>query len=88
MILRLDAVGFLWKETSTECLNLPQTHSIIKILRNVVDSLNIKAKIVTLNDGGELPVLHAPFMPEWAIKEDAVPGLEINALMDYIFKFF
>ena len=36
----------------------------------------IKAKIVTLNDGGELPVLHAPFMPEWAIKEDAVPGLE------------
>ena len=47
MILRLDAVGFLWKETSTECLNLPQTHSIIKILRNVVDSLNIKSKIVT-----------------------------------------
>tara|TARA_B000000609_G_scaffold135620_1_gene111362 strand:+ start:2464 stop:4209 length:1746 start_codon:yes stop_codon:yes gene_type:complete len=47
LILRLDAVGFLWKETSTECLNLPQTHSIIKILRNVVDSLNIKAKIVT-----------------------------------------
>ena len=46
-IIRLDAVGFLWKESNTECLNLPQTHSIIKILRNVVDSLNIKAKIVT-----------------------------------------
>jgi cytochrome c oxidase subunit 2 len=36
----------------------------------------IKAKIVTLNDGGELPVLHAPFIPEWGIKEDAVPGID------------
>tara|TARA_B000000532_G_scaffold115171_1_gene92486 strand:- start:3166 stop:3951 length:786 start_codon:yes stop_codon:yes gene_type:complete len=36
----------------------------------------IKAKIITKADGGELPVLHAPFFPEWAIKEDAVPGLE------------
>tara|TARA_B100000902_G_C27282823_1_gene902793 strand:- start:282 stop:995 length:714 start_codon:yes stop_codon:yes gene_type:complete len=38
---------------------------------------NIKVRITTLNDGSEnSPVLHAPFMPEWAIKEDAVPGIE------------
>lgn len=36
----------------------------------------VNAKIITKADGGELPVLHAPFFPEWAIKEDAVPGLE------------
>ena len=38
----------------------------------------IKAKLVTLNDGGELPVLHAPFIPEWGIKEDTVPGIETS----------
>ena len=47
LILRLDAVGFLWKESGTECLNLPQTHLIIKLLRSVIDNLNVKAKIVT-----------------------------------------
>ena len=46
-ILRLDAVGFLWKETNTECLNLPQTHLIIKLLRSVVDCLNIESVLVT-----------------------------------------
>ena len=30
-IFRLDAVGYLWKETNTECVNLPQTHQIIKL---------------------------------------------------------
>jgi len=38
----------------------------------------VKAKIKTLDDGSDLPVLHAPFIPEWAIKEDAVPGIETD----------
>lgn len=38
----------------------------------------IKAKIISVGDAASNSpaVLHAPFMPEWAIKEDAVPGLE------------
>ena len=36
----------------------------------------IKAKVRTIGDATTAPVLHAPFLPEWAIKEDAVPGLE------------
>ncbi len=35
--LRLDAVGFLWKELGTSCLHLPQTHWIIQIFRAVLD---------------------------------------------------
>ena len=27
--VRLDAIGFLWKESGTTCLHLPQTHAII-----------------------------------------------------------
>ena len=46
-IFRLDAVGFIWKENGTECLNLPETHEVIKLIRKVLDSLNQKSIIVT-----------------------------------------
>ena len=41
--LRLDAVGFIWKESGTTCLHLPKAHSIVKILRILLNDL--------LNDG-------------------------------------
>ena len=30
---RLDAVAFLWKELGTSCINLDQTHEVIRLLR-------------------------------------------------------
>ncbi len=36
-IIRLDAVAYLWKEIGTSCINLPQTHAIVRILRAFVD---------------------------------------------------
>lgn len=36
-IFRLDAVAFLWKEVGTNCLHLPQTHEIIRLLRTLVE---------------------------------------------------
>jgi len=35
--LRLDAVGFLWKELGTTCMHLPQTHQAVKLLRKIFD---------------------------------------------------
>ncbi len=46
-IFRLDAVAFIWKETGTTCLNLPETHEIIKLLRDIVDQLDKNLIIVT-----------------------------------------
>lgn len=37
-IVRLDAVAYLWKEIGTPCINLPQTHEIVKLMRLVVDN--------------------------------------------------
>ncbi|MDA8745019.1 sugar phosphorylase [Rubripirellula amarantea] len=37
-IFRLDAVGFLWKEPGTNCMHLPQTHEVVKLIRTVTDS--------------------------------------------------
>ena len=36
-ILRLDAVAFLWKKIGTNCLHLPETHQIIKLIRNFLE---------------------------------------------------
>ena len=35
--LRLDAIAYLWKELGTTCIHLPQTHEVVKLLRDVVD---------------------------------------------------
>jgi maltose alpha-D-glucosyltransferase / alpha-amylase len=34
---RADAIPYIWKEDGTDCENLPQTHTIIKIFRAVLD---------------------------------------------------
>ncbi len=36
---RVDAIPYLWKEENTICENLPQTHTIVKFFRAVVDHL-------------------------------------------------
>lgn len=35
--IRLDAIGFLWKEIGTACIHLPNTHKLIQIMRYVID---------------------------------------------------
>ncbi len=34
---RADAIPYLWKEDGTDCENLPQTHTIVKFFRAVLD---------------------------------------------------
>ena len=46
-IFRLDAIAYLWKESGTKCINLKQTHEIIKLLRIICGSLNIETIIVS-----------------------------------------
>ena len=36
-ILRLDAVAFIWKEIGTNCIHLPQTHAIVRLMRVLAD---------------------------------------------------
>lgn len=35
--IRLDAIGFLWKEKNTKCIHLPETHEVVKLIRKVLD---------------------------------------------------
>ena len=45
--VRLDAIGFLWKETGTTCLHLPQTHAVIKLWRALVDHIAPGTRLLT-----------------------------------------
>ncbi len=46
-IFRLDAIAYLWKEDKTKCINLKQTHEIVKLFRLICNSLKIQTLIVT-----------------------------------------
>ena len=46
-ILRLDAVAFLWKKIGTNCLHLPETHEVIKLIRNVIEVVAPEVLILT-----------------------------------------
>ena len=45
--IRLDAIGFLWKESGTTCIHLPQTHAVIKLWRVLVDHVAPGARLLT-----------------------------------------
>ena len=46
-IFRLDAIAYLWKKNSTNCINLKQTHEIVKLLRLISNLLNVETIIIT-----------------------------------------
>lgn len=45
--LRLDAVGFLWKEVGTPCMHLPQTHEFVRMVRTLIERRDPEAMIIT-----------------------------------------
>ncbi len=46
-IFRLDAVAFLWKRVGTPCINLIETHEVIRLLRLLIEHVNSQAIIIT-----------------------------------------
>ncbi len=45
--IRLDAIGFIWKESGTSCMHLPQTHAIIQLWRLDLDYFKPNTQIIT-----------------------------------------
>ena len=46
-IFRLDAVAFLWKKLNTNCLNLPETHEVVRLIRTLVEHSQPDVVIIT-----------------------------------------
>ncbi|WAM47483.1 sugar phosphorylase [Vreelandella venusta] len=46
-MIRLDAVAFLWKRLGTPCIHLPETHTVVRLLRAIVDEIAPGTLIIT-----------------------------------------
>ena len=46
-IFRLDAIAYLWKKNGTNCINLKQTHEIVKLFRLISNLLNVETILIT-----------------------------------------
>lgn len=46
--IRLDAIGFAWKEIGTTCIHLPQTHTLIQLLREAL--LEVKDDLIIITE--------------------------------------
>jgi sucrose phosphorylase len=82
-IVRLDAIAFLWKEPGTNSLHLPQTHQIVKLLRDVVDALAPGTILLT-----ETNVPHLENASYWGDSDEShmiynfsLPPLLLDALL-------
>lgn len=45
--IRLDAIGFIWKELGTSCMHLEECHEIIKLIRLVLDEYAPGVMLIT-----------------------------------------
>ncbi|MDJ0780487.1 MAG: sugar phosphorylase [Desulfosarcinaceae bacterium] len=46
-ILRMDAVAYLWKQIGTECIHLPETHQMVRLLRAILEAAAPGSVIIT-----------------------------------------
>lgn len=45
--IRLDAIGYLWKEIGTTCIHLPQTHRVVQLFRAILDAVAPNVSLIT-----------------------------------------
>ncbi len=45
--IRLDAIGFIWKEMGTTCMHLPECHEIIKLIRILLEDYAPGVMLIT-----------------------------------------
>ncbi|MBN3525101.1 sugar phosphorylase [Paenibacillus apiarius] len=45
--LRLDAIGFMWKKLGTTCMHLDETHAIVQVIREVLETFAPGTIIIT-----------------------------------------
>lgn len=46
-VIRLDAVAFTWKEIGTDCLHRPETHEIVKLIRDILEIVAPETILIT-----------------------------------------
>lgn len=45
--IRLDAIGYMWKQIGTSCIHLPEVHTAVKLFRSVYDAVAPEILLIT-----------------------------------------
>ncbi|WP_026375002.1 sugar phosphorylase [Aestuariibacter salexigens] len=82
-IYRLDAIAFLWKEQGTPCINLPQTHEVVRLLRTLLEHVDPRAILITETNipNRENLTYFGNANEAHAIYNFSLPPLLVNALV-------
>lgn len=86
-IVRLDAIAYLWKHIGTNCIHLPETHEVVKLMRDLLDAAAPGTILLTetnvphaenvsyFGDGDEAQMVYqfslAPLLLDAFLSEDA-----------------
>ena len=46
-VIRLDAIGYVWKQPGTSCINSPETHAIVKLIRAILEQAAPHTLLIT-----------------------------------------
>lgn len=46
-VIRLDAIAYLWKEIGTSCIHLEETHEVVRLMRDIVDTVAPHVTLIT-----------------------------------------
>ncbi|WP_331774934.1 sugar phosphorylase [Sulfurospirillum sp. 1612] len=84
VLIRLDAIAFIWKEIGTPCVHLPQTHELVQLIREVLHEVAPEVIIIT-----ETNVPHKENISYFGSKDDeaqmvynfALPPLVMHAIL-------
>ncbi len=93
-IVRLDAVAYLWKTPGTGCIHLPETHEVVKLMRDLAEALAPGTIILTetnvpheenvsyLGDGDEAQMVYQFALPPLLL--DAVVHRDPGPLREWL----
>ncbi len=45
--IRLDAIGYLWKQLGTNCIHLPETHAMVRLFREILEMVDPSVALIT-----------------------------------------
>ena len=88
-IIRLDAIAYLWKRVGTSCIHLPETHEVVRLMRDVFNACASQVLLLTetnvphdenvsyFGDGDEAHMVYQfslpPLLLDALLNEDAEP---------------
>jgi len=92
--VRLDAIAYLWKQPGTSCIHLPQTHAIVKLMRDVLQLVAPHVMLLTetnvphaenisyFGEGDEAHMVYQFSLPP--LLADALLRQDARALTDWL----